>query len=84
MMRNKPDSYCQAHEIETRGISDLVQDLIDLYSLHGFQPSAGSTQLARRGHVAVRRSAFRAQLQRFGLSLRRMWLGMKGLFQRKR
>src|SRR5262249_37821792 len=31
MIRNKPDSYCQAHDTDTRGISDLVSDLADLY-----------------------------------------------------
>ena len=25
MIRNKPDSYCQAHDVDTRGVSDLVQ-----------------------------------------------------------
>ena len=35
MIRNKPDSYCQAHDVETRGISMLVQDLIDLYAIYG-------------------------------------------------
>jgi hypothetical protein len=35
MMRNKPDSYCQAHEIETAGISLMVRDLANLYSLYG-------------------------------------------------
>jgi hypothetical protein len=29
MIRNKPDSYSQAHDVETKGISLLVQDLID-------------------------------------------------------
>ncbi len=38
MIRNKPDSYCQAHEIETRGISSLVSDLVDLYSIYGDDP----------------------------------------------
>jgi hypothetical protein len=35
MIRNKPDSYCQAHDLETRGISLFVRDLTGLYSLYG-------------------------------------------------
>ena len=30
MIRSKPDSYCQSQDVETRGISDLVNDLIEL------------------------------------------------------
>jgi serine/threonine protein kinase len=48
MIRNKPDSYCQAHDVETRGISELVQDLIELYALYGVHPAARPTNLARR------------------------------------
>ena len=48
MIRNKPDSYCQPHETETRGISDLMQDLIDLYSVYGFQPGAAGSSLASK------------------------------------
>jgi serine/threonine protein kinase len=63
MIRNKPDSYCQAHEIDTKGISDLVQDLIDLYAHYGFHPAAGGTQLTRRGHTPKR--AARMRMRRF-------------------
>ncbi len=73
MIRNKPDSYCQAHEIETAGISALVQDLIDLYAVYGFHPAAGSTQMVRRGHSALGKSGFRAGLDRMGLRVRRWW-----------
>ena len=84
MIRNKPDSYCQPHETETRGISDLVQDLVDLYSLYGFQPGAGSTQLARRGHAAAGRSALRRRLDRVGVGLRRMFAAMARMLGKKR
>jgi serine/threonine protein kinase len=53
MIRNKRDSYCQAHDIDTKGISNLVQDLIDLYTHYGFHPAAGSTQLTRRARAAL-------------------------------
>ncbi|HRG97493.1 MAG TPA: protein kinase, partial [Polyangiaceae bacterium] len=35
MIRNKPDSYCQAHDLDTRGISLLVDDLRGLGQLYG-------------------------------------------------
>jgi serine/threonine protein kinase len=48
MIRNKPDSYCQAHDIDTRGIRDLVGDLIALYSVYGVHPAARPANLTRR------------------------------------
>jgi hypothetical protein len=84
MIRSKPDSYCQAHDIETRGISDLVQDLIDLYSQYGFHPGAGSTQLARRGHAGRTRSPLGRAFGRMGNRLRWMWVGFKALFRTRR
>lgn len=75
MIRNKPDSYCQAHDVETKGISLLVQDLIDLYAVYGFHPAAGSTQMARRGHGALVGGRFR-----FGVRLRRIWAGFLRIF----
>lgn len=74
MIRNKPDSYCQAHDVETKGISLLVQDLIDLYAVYGFHPAAGSTQMARRGHGAL------AGGRRFGMRMRRFWNGFLRIF----
>ena len=75
MIRNKPDSYCQAHDVETKGISLLVQDLIDLYALYGFHPASGSTQMARRGHGSIAAPASAYAWSRFGSRLRRMWFG---------
>jgi serine/threonine protein kinase len=83
MIRNKPDSYCQAHDVETKGISTLVQDLIDLYAVYGFHPAAGSTQMARRGHTALAKSGFRRGFERFGLRMRRFWSGFTRLFGRR-
>ena len=63
MIRNKPDSYCQAQDVETQGISALVQDLLDLYAVYGFHPAAGvdaareaRAQLAGRTGRRVRAS----------------------------
>lgn len=44
MMRNKPDSYCQTHELETTGITSVVRDLMTLYSLHGLGPAMPTQQ----------------------------------------
>lgn len=78
MIRNKPDSYCQAHDLETRGISDLVSDLINLYSLYGFQPGARPTHLVHR--TQARKGMLKG---RVGSRLRMMWLGFLGIFRKK-
>jgi len=67
MIRNKPDSYCQAWEISTTGISALVYDLRRLYS--GF----GTYMPSRPGHVIL------ASPQREG-ALSRAWGSLKGAF----
>ncbi|MBX3189079.1 MAG: protein kinase [Labilithrix sp.] len=79
MIRNKPDSYCQAHDLETRGISEVVADLINLYSLYGFQPGARPTHLVHR--TTVKRGALKG---RFGSGLRNMWQGFLSLFRKKK
>lgn len=79
MIRNKPDSYCQAHDLDTRGISDVVADLINLYSLYGFQPGARPTHLAHRTNA--KRGALKG---RVGSRLRMMWLGFLSIFRKKR
>jgi serine/threonine protein kinase len=77
MIRNKPDSYCQAHDLETRGISDLVSDLINLYSLYGFQPGARPT------HLVHRTNAKKGASGRVGSRLRMIWVRLLGLFRKK-
>jgi serine/threonine protein kinase len=47
MIRNKPDSYCQAWDINTTGISDFVADLVNLYGEFGVDASARSAMLGR-------------------------------------
>lgn len=78
MIRNKPDSYCQAHDLETKGISDLVADLINLYSLYGFAPGARPTHLAPRPHV--RRGLLKS---RVGSRLRMIWLQLLSKFRKR-
>jgi serine/threonine protein kinase len=59
MIRSKPDSYCQAQDVETRGISDLVNDLVELYTLFGVHPAARPPHLGRTGSAPVKpRSGF--------------------------
>ena len=79
MIRNKPDSYCQAHDLDTRGISDVVADLINLYSLYGFQPGARPTHLVHRTNA--KNSALKG---RFGSRIRLMWQGFLSIFSKKR
>jgi hypothetical protein len=40
--------------VETRGISDLVNDLIELYTLFGVHPAARPPQLGRSGSAPVK------------------------------
>lgn len=67
MIRNKPDSYCQAWEISTMGISMLVYDLRRLYG--GF----GTYMPSRPGHLVLTSSS------REG-ALTRAWDSLKGAF----
>lgn len=78
MIRNKPDSYCQAHDLETRGVSDLVTDLINLYSLYGFSPGARPTHLVHRTTTARKGKLM------VGSSVKRMWQAMLRMFGGKK
>jgi len=84
MIRNKPDSYCQAHDLDTRGISTLVQELIDLYTVFGVHPMARPQNLARMARASGGRGALLRSLDRFGNRLRWMWLSLLATFRRKK
>ncbi len=84
MIRNKPDSYCSAHDLETRGISELVQDLIDLYAVYGVHPAARPANLARRAHSGKNGNALGRSLDRVGNRLRRIWLGLTSPFRKRK
>ena len=79
MIRNKPDSYCQAHDLETRGISDVVTDLINLYSLYGFQPGARPTHLVHRTNA--KKGGVKG---RVGSRIKLMWQGFLSIFGKKK
>jgi hypothetical protein len=83
MIRNKPDSYCQAHDLETRGISELVQDLIDLYAVYGVHPAARPANLARRAHAGANRNVLVRSLLGVGTGIKWIFAGLFGLFRRK-
>jgi serine/threonine protein kinase len=78
MIRNKPDSYCQAHDLETRGISDVVADLINLYSLYGFQPGARPT------HLVHRTNAKKGGVKGVRGRLKQMWTSFLSIFKGKK
>jgi serine/threonine protein kinase len=78
MIRNKPDSYCQAHDLETRGISDVVADLINLYSLYGFQPGARPT------HLVHRTTAKKGGAKGVGGRLKQMWTSFLSIFKKQK
>ncbi|MCU0683295.1 MAG: protein kinase, partial [Polyangiaceae bacterium] len=85
MIRNKPDSYCVAHDVETRGVSDVVRDLIELYALAGIDPAARPAQLSRRGPDGVQNggSALGRWLNRSGNRVRWFWLALKRMVLRR-
>jgi len=84
MIRNKPDSYCQAEDVETKGISRLMEDLIALYGMYDFHPAPGSSPMARRGLLASRASRMHRRLERMGHRLRWMWRSLVHLWWRRR
>ena len=53
MIRTKADSYCDAWDLRTEGISTLVGDLLDLYLHYGVDPHARFAYQAGR-HVEPR------------------------------
>jgi serine/threonine protein kinase len=74
MIRNKPDSYCQAWDLGTAGISDFVDDLYSLYVRYGMNPAARTAY--HRGGPAQKPSAMRRAFERL--------LGRRGLPQEPR
>ena len=65
MIRNKPDSYCQAWDVTTRGISDFVGDLVRLYGAYGVDASARPAYLGRYSQGTRGKSAWRKLWDKF-------------------
>ena len=55
MIRNKPDSYCQAWEIDTHGVSDFIGDLLTLCAEYGVDERARSSLQGRYAPRTPRR-----------------------------
>ncbi len=72
MIRNKPDSYCQAWDTQTVGISDFVEDLRHLYEV------LGATTPLRPGLVSHQWSARPTMMAR----LRRFFRRLRGRFEK--
>jgi serine/threonine protein kinase len=71
MIRNKPDSYCQAWDIDTTGISAFVSDLLQLYHTYGVDAQARPEYLARYNQV----NRAPRVLRRYWSA---MWNGLRG------
>ncbi|GAC1520149.1 MAG: hypothetical protein NVS3B10_21600 [Polyangiales bacterium] len=64
--------------LDTRGISDVVADLINLYSLYGFQPGARPT------HLVHRTTAKRGGVKGMGGRLKQLWTSFLSIFRKKK
>ncbi len=84
MIRSKPDSYCQTHEIETRGITDLVNDLIELYTIFGVHPAARPPQLGRLGHGGRGGKKLSKGLATVGSRIKWWWITLLNKLRGKR
>jgi serine/threonine protein kinase len=84
MIRNKPDSYCQSHEIDTRGITDLVNDLIELYTIFGVHPAARPPQLGRSLGRSGGGKNLAKSLDRVGSRLKWWWITLMNKLRGKR
>jgi hypothetical protein len=84
MIRNKPDSYCQAHQLETHGISDVVRDMIDLYTVFGLHPGAQPATLGRLARSNAGNFALARSLRSIGSRAWLFWLAVMRRILRKR
>jgi serine/threonine protein kinase len=62
MIRNKPDSYCQAWEIDTNGVSDFIGDLLALCAEYGVDERARSSLQGRYAGPRASRRRFWSRL----------------------
>jgi serine/threonine protein kinase len=53
MIRNKTDSYCSTHDLETTGVTDLILDLKGLYALYGIHGTLPSDLIHARRRDGV-------------------------------
>ncbi|MGZ3438531.1 MAG: hypothetical protein ACXVDD_03405, partial [Polyangia bacterium] len=62
MIRNKPDSYCQAWEVDTHGVSDFIGDLLTLCAEYGVDERARSSLQGRYAGPRTPRRRFWSRL----------------------
>jgi serine/threonine protein kinase len=62
MIRNKPDSYCQAWEVDTHGVSDFIGDLMQLCAEYGVDERARPSLQGRYGGPRAPRRHFWSRL----------------------
>ena len=84
MIRNKPDSYCQAHELDTHGISDVVRDMIDLYTVFGLHPNAQPATLGRLARSSAGPFALGRSLKTIGSRALGLWGALLRRITRRR
>ncbi|CAN5641602.1 hypothetical protein BH09MYX1_BH09MYX1_66150 [soil metagenome] len=84
MIRSKPDSYCQTHEIDTRGISDVVGDFIELYTLFGVHPAARPPQLGRLGGASRGGKGLSKSLDKLGSRIKWWWITLMNKLRGRR
>lgn len=66
MIRNKPDSYCQASDLDTRGISEALHDLIGLEALYRTSATPRSNTIPPPKSGAFSTKAFGVMARWFG------------------
>ncbi|MCG8418552.1 MAG: protein kinase [Proteobacteria bacterium] len=70
MIRNKPDSYCTAWDLQTDGVSQFVHDLLSLYVRFGVDPSVAISYATEHQSLVRGRSGFMSRtwdkLTKFG------------------
>jgi serine/threonine protein kinase len=82
MIRNKKDSYCLTHDLETTGVTDLILDLKALYSLYGITGTVLPSDLIH-GRTG-RRDLITAYTERTGELIKKLYGGIVSAFAPKR
>ncbi|WP_428268118.1 serine/threonine protein kinase [Haliangium sp.] len=72
MIRNKPDSYCTTWDLQTSGITQLVHDLMGLYTRFGVDPAAASALIDNDNYPIQQRSGL----------MSRTWSKLSGAFRK--
>lgn len=71
MIRNKRDSFCQAWDVHTTGISDFVRELRNLYVHYGVRSAARPAYFTRYDGLPGEKSAWRRVMKRVTLPFKK-------------